>query len=39
MGLYVEPQVRYYFDTGGIQTIRQVQPVEFAVPFGVRLTF
>lgn len=40
MGLYVEPQVRYYFDTGGgVQTIRQVQPVEFAVPFGVRLTF
>lgn len=40
MGLYAEPQVRYYFDTGGgIQTIRQVQPVEFAVPFGVRLTF
>ena len=39
MGLYVEPQVRYYFDTGGIQTIRQVQPVEFSVPFGVRLTF
>lgn len=40
MGLYVEPQVRYYFDTGGgIKTIRQVQPVEFAVPFGVRLTF
>lgn len=39
MGLYVEPQVRYYFDTGGIQTIRQVQPAEFAVPFGVRLTF
>ena len=40
MGLYVEPQVRYYFDTGGnIQTIRQAQPVEFAVPFGVRLTF
>lgn len=40
MGLYVEPQVRYYFDTGGgIQTIRQVQPVEFAVPLGVRLTF
>jgi RNA polymerase sigma-70 factor (ECF subfamily) len=40
MGLYVESQVRYYFDTGGgVQTIRQVQPVEFAVPFGVRLTF
>ena len=40
MGLYAEPQVRYYFDTGGgVQTIRQVQPVEFAVPFGVRLTF
>lgn len=40
IGLYVEPQIRYYFDTGGgIQTIRQVQPVEFAVPFGVRLTF
>ena len=40
MGLYVEPQVRYYFDTGGnIQTIRQAQPVEFAVPFGMRLTF
>ena len=39
MGLYVEPQVRYYFDTGGIQTIRQVQPVEFSIPFGVRLTF
>ncbi len=40
MGLYVESQVRYYFDTGGgTQTIRQVQPVEFAVPFGVRLTF
>lgn len=40
MGLYAEPQVRYYFDTGGgIQTIRQVQPVEFTVPFGVRLTF
>ena len=39
MGLYVEPQVRYYFDTGDIQTIRQVQPVEFSVPFGVRLTF
>ena len=40
MGLYVEPQVRYYFDTGGnVQTIRQAQPVEFAVPFGVRLTF
>ena len=40
MGLYVEPQVRYYFDSGGnIQTIRQVQPVEYAVPFGVRLTF
>ena len=40
MGLYVEPQVRYYFDAGGrVQTIRQVEPVEFAVPFGVRLTF
>ena len=40
MGLYAEPQVRYYFDTGGgVQTIRQVQPVEFAVPFGIRLTF
>ena len=40
MGLYAEPQVRYYFDTGGgVRTIRQVQPVEFAVPFGVRLTF
>ena len=40
MGLYAEPQVRYYFDTGGgVQTIRQVQPVEFTVPFGVRLTF
>lgn len=40
MGLYLEPQVRYYFDTGGkVQTIRQAQPVEFAVPFGVRLTF
>lgn len=40
MGLYVEPQVRYYFDTGGhVQTLRQAQPVEFAVPFGVRLTF
>jgi len=40
MGLYAEPQVQYYFDTGGgVQTIRQVQPVEFAVPFGVRLTF
>ena len=40
MGLYAEPQVRYYFDTGGgVQTIRQVHPVEFAVPFGVRLTF
>ena len=40
MGLYVEPQCRYYFDTGGnIHTIRQAQPVEFAVPFGVRLTF
>lgn len=40
MGLYVEPQVRYYFDTGGgVQTIRQVQPVELAVPFGIRLTF
>ena len=40
MGLYVEPQVRYYFDTGGgVHTIRQVQPVEFTVPFGVRLTF
>ena len=40
IGLYVEPQIRYYFDTaGGIKTIRQVQPVEFAVPVGVRLTF
>ncbi|MBR1570912.1 MAG: sigma-70 family RNA polymerase sigma factor [Bacteroidales bacterium] len=40
MGLYVEPQVRYYFDTGGgIQTIRQAQSIEFAVPLGVRLTF
>ena len=40
MGLYAEPQVRYYFDTGGgVQTIRQVQPVGFTVPFGVRLTF
>jgi RNA polymerase sigma-70 factor (ECF subfamily) len=40
MGLYAEPQVRYYFDAGGrVQTIRQVEPVEFAVPFGVRLTF
>ena len=40
MGLYAEPQVRYYFDTGGgVQTIRQVQPVEFTVPFGIRLTF
>lgn len=40
MGLYAEPQVRYYVDTGGgVQTIRQVQPVEFAVPFGIRLTF
>ena len=40
MGLYVEPQVRYYFNPGGgVQTIRQAQPVEFAVPFGVRLSF
>lgn len=40
IGLYVEPQVRYYFDTrGNIQTIRQAQPVEYAVPLGVRLTF
>ena len=40
IGLYVEPQVRYYFDTGGgVQTIRQAQPVEYAVPFGIRLTF
>ena len=40
MGLYVEPQIRYYFDTGSdFRTIRQARPLEFAVPFGVRLTF
>lgn len=40
MGIYVAPTVHYYFGTSGkIETYRQIRPVEFSLPLGVRFSF
>lgn len=40
VGIYIEPNVFYYFNNGsGIQTYRTEHPFMFSVPFGIRLTW
>lgn len=40
VSLYAEPSLQYYFDTGSeVKTIRQLRPVEFSLPIGVRFSW
>lgn len=40
VGLYVEPSLKYYFDThSGIETIRQDNPLNLAIPVGIRFSW
>lgn len=40
IGIYAEPNLHYYFDTGdGIKTIRTEKPLNIALPIGIRLSW
>lgn len=40
IGIYAEPRLRYYFNTGGnVETIRTEQPLQFNLSVGIKLGF
>ena len=39
IGLYAEPSLNYFFNTGdGIDTYRTVHPATFSIPIGIRIS-
>ena len=40
IGIYAEPSVQYFFKTSdGLDSYRTAHPVNFSIPFGIRITF
>jgi RNA polymerase sigma-70 factor (ECF subfamily) len=40
IGIYAEPSLQYFFKTSdGLDSYRTAHPVNFSIPFGIRITF
>jgi len=40
IGIYAEPSIQYYFKTSdGLDSYRTAHPINFSIPFGIRITF
>lgn len=40
IGIYAEPSIQYYFKTGDdLDSYRTAHPINFSIPFGIRITF